>query len=270
MAIVAAGSLFFRLTSLELALLVFGVVLGATLLGAFAGRVLRHHAEALREPVGVLQAALLGLVALVLAFGLTMAVGRYDNRRQNVVEVANAIGTTYLRAQTLKEPIRTRSLRELVDYTNSTIRLSESVPGSASAQRATAAGDRIQRSLWHQAGEALAASPRDSAPRLYVETLNDMIDSQTSQIAALNNRVPSSVLVVELVGAAFGLGLLALYLATLARGVVMVFFAAAFVSILLLITFDLDRPVRGLVRVPDTPLVSLRASMNLPPAADAP
>ena len=97
-----------------------------------------------------------------------------------------------------------------------------------------------------------------------------MIDSQTSQVAALNNRVPSSVLVVEIVGAAFGLGLLALYLATLARGVVMVFFAAAFVSILLLITFDLDRPVRGLVRVPDTPLVSLRASMNLPPAADAP
>jgi len=269
-AIVAAGSLFFRLSSLELALLVFAVVLGATLLGALAGRVLRHHADALREPVGVLQAALLGLVALVLAFGLTMAVGRYDNRRQNVVEVANAIGTTYLRAQTLKEPIRTRSLRELVDYTNSTIRLSESVPGSAAALDATAAGDRIQRSLWHQAGEALAASPRDSAPRLYVETLNDMIDSQTSQVAALNNRVPSSVLVVELVGAAIGLGLLALYLATLARGVLMVFLAAAFVSILLLITFDLDRPVRGLVRVPDTPLVSLRASMSLPPAADAP
>ena len=46
--------------------------------------------------------------------------------------------------------------------------------------------------------------------------------------------------------------------------------AAAFVSVLLLITFDLDRPVRGLVRVPDTPLVDLRATMELPPAARAP
>jgi hypothetical protein len=46
--------------------------------------------------------------------------------------------------------------------------------------------------------------------------------------------------------------------------------AAALVSVLLLITFDLDRPTRGLVTVPDTPLVSLRVSMELPPAASDP
>jgi hypothetical protein len=267
---IVASSLFFRLSSLELALLVFGVVLGATLLGALAGRLLRRHAETLREPVGVLQAALLGLVGLVLAFGLTMAVGRYDNRRATVVDVANAIGTTYLRAQTLREPMRTRSLRDLVDYTDATIHLSESVPGSSSEQKAIADGDQLQRSLWRQAGKTLAGSRTDSAPRLYVESLNEMIDSQTSQVAALNNRVPSTVLLIELVGAAVSLSFLALYLATLARGVLMVVLAAAFVSVLLLITFDLDRPVRGFVRVPDTPLVSLRASMNLPPAAGPP
>ena len=71
--------MFFRLSSLELGLLIFGVVLGTTLLGVAAGRRLRAHADALREPVGVLQAALLGLVALILAFGLTLAVGRYDD-----------------------------------------------------------------------------------------------------------------------------------------------------------------------------------------------
>ena len=102
--------MFFRLNSLELGLIVFGILLGTTLLGAFAGRHLRTRTE-LREPFGVLQAALLGLVALVLAFGLTMAVGRYDSRRAAVVDEANAIGTTYLRAQTLREPMRTRSLR---------------------------------------------------------------------------------------------------------------------------------------------------------------
>jgi hypothetical protein len=40
--------------------------------------------------------------------------------------------------------------------------------------------------------------------------------------------------------------------------------------VLLLVTFDLDRPTRGLVTVPDAPLVALRASMQLPPAAPAP
>jgi hypothetical protein len=63
---------------------------------------------------------------------------------------------------------------------------------------------------------------------------------------------------------------LALYLAILDRGVGTVVLAAAFVSMLLLITFDLDRPTRGLIRVPSTPLVDVRASMALPPAASGP
>jgi hypothetical protein len=39
---------------------------------------------------------------------------------------------------------------------------------------------------------------------------------------------------------------------------------------LLFVTFDLDRPTRGLIEVPDTPLTSLRASMTLAPAATGP
>jgi hypothetical protein len=187
-----------------------------------------------------------------------------------VVDDANAIGTTYLRAQTLREPIRTRSLELLVRYTDASIALSHSAPGSAAARAEIAEGARLQRSLWRLAGKALAGSPQDSAPRLYVETLNEMIDLQTVRVSALNNRVPPAVLVIEIVGAAIGLGLLALYLAILARGVVTVVLAAAFVSVLLVITFDLDRPTRGLVTVPDTPLVALRAAMELPPAAKAP
>jgi hypothetical protein len=261
---------FFRLSSLELWLLIFAIVLGTTILGIVVGHRLRAHAEVLREPFGVLQAALLGLVALILAFGLTLAVGRYDARRAAVVDTANAIGTTYLRAQTLPEPMRTRSLQLLERYADATIRLSESVPGSAAARDAITDGRRLQRSLWRLGGQALAVSPADSAPRLYVETLNRMIDMQTVQVSALNNRVPNAVLAVEVVGASIALGLLALYLTILARGVISVVLAAAFVSVLLLITFDLDRPVRGLVRVPDTPLVDVRDSMELPPAARAP
>ena len=262
--------MFFRLSSVELGLMLFGIVLGTTLLGALAGRRLRTHAETLREPFGILQAALLGLVALILAFGLTMAVGRYDSRRAAVVAEANAIGTTYLRAQTLQEPMRTRSLELLERYTDTSIVLSGSVPGSRAADAAIAEGGRLQRSLWRLAGESLAGSPTDSAPRLYVETLNEMIDLQTVRVSALNNRVPTAVLVIEIVGAAVGSRPARALPRVPARGVVSVVLAAAFLSVLLLITFDLDRPTRGFVTVPDTPLVALRASMELPPAARAP
>jgi hypothetical protein len=261
---------FFRLSSLELALILLAVVFGATGLGLFFGHYLRHRSEHLREPLGVLQAALLGLVGLVLAFGLALAVGRYDSRRTAVVDDANAIGTTYLRAQTLTEPFRTQSLQRLARYTDVSIRLSRSVPASAESRLAIADGQKLQRELWGLAGQALAGAPVASAPRLYVETLNEMIDMQTVRVAALNNRVPGAVLAVEVIFATVALGLLAFYLAILGRGVLPVLAAATLISLLLLVTFDLDRPTRGLIRVPSTPLTSLRASMELPPAAAAP
>jgi hypothetical protein len=76
--------------------------------------------------------------------------------------------------------------------------------------------------------------------------------------------------VLEVLGSAVALGLLAAYLAIVGRGLVGVFLAAALVAFLLLVTTDLDRPTRGLIRVPDTVLTNQLASMTRPPAAAAP
>ena len=262
--------MFFRVSTVELWVIVFAIVLGATALGLLAGRALRQHSDRLREPVGVVQGALLGFVALILAFGLTLAVGRYESRRAATVEEANALGTTYLRAQTLLEPQRSQSLALLVPYADATIRLSHVRPGTEEFARALAQAGVLQRRLWALAGEALDRSPQASAPRLYVETLNETIDALSTRTAALGNRVPGPVLAVELGGAAAALFLLALYLAFVGRGTATVVVAAALVALLLLITFDLDRPVRGMITVPDAPLVAARAEMSLPPAAAAP
>ena len=193
--------MFFRLSSLELAALVIGGALAAIAIGYLVGRSLRRRTADLHEPVGVVQTALLGFVGLILAFGLTLAVGRYENRRASVVEEANAIGTTYLRAQTLAEPMRSRSLELLTAYTDTSIRLAQAVPSSAAAKRALADGQSLQRELWALAGRSLAAAPTASAPRLYVETLNQMIDQQAVRKAVLNNRVPPAVLWFELASA---------------------------------------------------------------------
>src|SRR3954463_10935910 len=143
-----ASILFFELTSFELGVLLFGVLLGATALGAFLGRRVRHRSDTLKETFGVLQGELLGLVGLLLSFGLSLAVSRYENRRANVVSEANAIGTTYLRAQTLAEPLRSRSLALVTGYTRVAISLSDEVPGSDEARDARAQEERIERRLW--------------------------------------------------------------------------------------------------------------------------
>jgi hypothetical protein len=46
--------------------------------------------------------------------------------------------------------------------------------------------------------------------------------------------------------------------------------AAVLVGLLLLVTFDLDRPTRGLITVPSTPLENVRVTMQLDRAADPP
>jgi hypothetical protein len=260
---------FFSLRSWELALLIFGVIGGAAVLGIVAGRFLRQS-DHYREPIGTLQGALLGVVGLILAFGLTLAVGRYQDRRSDVVNDANTIGTAYLRAQTIAEPQRTGSLALLRRYNDLAIRVTHEIPGSASLKATTAREGGVQQQLWRLAGEALNAHPRDSAPRLYVDSLNAMIDQQNTRLSGLNNRVPNTVFWLELLGAAFALGLLALYLSMLGRGVVPVVTATVLVSFLVLVTFDLDRPTRGFITIPATPLLAEKATMSLPPAAPAP
>ena len=262
--------LFFQLTSFELGLIFFAVVFGATGLGIFLGHRVRHLSESLKEPFGVLQAALLGVVGLLLAFGLSLAISRYENRRTNVVDEANAISTTYLRAQTLAEPIRSRSLGLLIRYTRSAIRISDEVPGSDESDDARDREQRIQRRLWSLAGDALEMAPVASAPRLYIETLNEMFDGETTRVAALSNRVPTAVLVLEILGSALALGLLGAYLAIVGSGVLAVLLASALVALLLLVTADLDRPTRGMIQVPDTVLTNQLASMEETPAARAP
>ncbi|HST18842.1 MAG TPA: hypothetical protein VLK36_14335 [Gaiellaceae bacterium] len=259
--------MFFSLTSWELVLIILAIIAATSAVGVAVGRYLRKHSEALREPIGVLQGALLGLVGLILAFGLSLALGRYEDRRAAVVAEANAIGTTYLRAQLIAEPARTKSIVLLRRYTDLALRLSHEVPNSPGARRTAAAEDLIQRQLWALAGQSIAAAPVASAPRLYVDSLNSMIDQQTVRISALNNRVPGAVLGLELIGAALALGLLGLYLSVLGRGIAPMVLAAALVTMLLLVTFDLDRPTRGLIKIPDTALASTRASMVPPPAA---
>ena len=86
----------------------------------------------------------------------------------------------------------------------------------------------------------------------------------------LGNRVPDEVLLLEVAGAALALGLLALHLATIGQGVFTVILAAALVALILLVTFDLDRPTRGLIECTGRSANYLRISMDAPPAAAAP
>ena len=259
--------MYFHLNTAVLSAILLVIVLGAAVIGMLVGRTLRSRGVERHESFGVVQGTLLGLVGLLLAFGLTMSVGRYEARRALVVDEANAIGTTYLRAQLLAEPERTESLHLLRRYTDAAVDLASKVPGTATFVSEEARMDGLQQSLWALAGDAVAADPTGTAPRLYVEALNPMIDVNGSRVASLGNRVPSTVMLLQVVGSAIAVGLLSLHLALLGRGVIASLLAALLVTLILFISFDLDRPERGFITVPRTALVNARAAMDGEPAA---
>jgi hypothetical protein len=260
----------FELNTAVLIIVLFGVILGSTGLGMVVGRSMRNRPDGRKETLAVMHTTLLGFMGLVLAFGLSLAVGRYEARRAAVVSEANAIDTTYLRAQTLIEPVRTESIELLERYVDISIRISHVRPGSPEQTEATADSGQVQHDLWGFAGEALVSAPEASAPRLYVEALNQTFEAQSSRVAGLGNRVPTPVLLLEMVGAAIALGLLACNVALLGRGVIPILLAALLVSFTLFVTFDLDRPSRGFIQVPSTPLDNVEASMDEEPAAEGP
>jgi hypothetical protein len=263
------ASLFFALSTLQLAVTLAVLIVGSAVGGLLVGRTHSRRENNERESFAVLQGALLGFMALVLAFGLSLALGRYESRRAAVVDDANTIGTTYLRAQSLPEPMRSESLALLEQYTDVELRLTDVAPGSDAADRTVGEGAALQRPLWALAVRAVHADPEGTAPRLYEESLNEMIDQQTVRVAGLANRVPTEVQLLEVVGAAVAMFLLGLHVGALGRSVIPVLLASGLVTMLLFASFDLDRPTRGFIEIPDSPLTTLRASMDQEPAADA-
>src|SRR3954467_11371057 len=83
--------------------------------------------------ISALEQSLLGFLALIIGFTFLMAFTRFEARRDAVLNEANAIGTTALRARLLPEPYRTESLKLLRDYTQ--IRLDYLPSGRSFAER---------------------------------------------------------------------------------------------------------------------------------------
>jgi hypothetical protein len=137
--------------------------------------------------------------------------------------------------------MRSRSLSLLKKYTDVEIQLTSEKPGSASAARTIAEASALQRPLWSMAARAVEEAPIATAPRLYEDSLNAMIDQQTVRVSGLGNRVPTEVLLLELVGAALAMFLLGLHVGALGRGLMPIVLASGLVAALLYVTFDLDR-----------------------------
>ena len=217
-----------------------------------------HEKEA---PVGAMVAAMLGLLAFVLAFTFGLAAQRFDARRQVVLDEANSIGTTYLRAAMLPErgnEIRER-LREYVD-----VRLDAVQSGEVS--EAIRQSEALQNEIWTDAVDVARKNPDSIVVGLFVQSLNELIDLHAKRVTVgIRNRIPGPIWVALFAVAAISLGAMGFHagLVRTSRSLVVIAVGVTFTAVIGLIA-DLDRPTQGVVKVSQQALIDARAAMKAP------
>jgi len=217
----------------------------------------RRHEEEKEAPLGTMVGATLGLLAFILAFTFGLAAARFDTRRQVLLDEANAIGTTYLRADMLPEgrgEIRTL-LRDYVGTRLEAIR-------SGNVEEGIRRSEDIQQRVWMQAVALGEKNPSSIVVGLFIQSL--MIDLHAKRVqAGLRSRIPGVIWVGLFAVAALSLASMG-YQAGLAgtRRSLAVFAVALTFSVVIELIADLDRPQEGVLKVSQHPLIDLQRSMH--------
>jgi hypothetical protein len=208
--------------------------------------------------------AILGLLALLTGFTYSLAIDRFETRRQLVLEHANAIGTAYLRVQLLPEPHRARLSGLIGEYTDNAIALASAPPGKTA--QLLAKDDDIMTRLWAATAAAYDRVEDKPFSTVFVASINSLVDNDGARRAARQARVPTevfAVLLIYLVGAACVLG----YMLKSRPGRLAGAFLIVLFTLSLLLILDIDRPTTGIMQESQRPMEDLRASLkNQPPA----
>jgi hypothetical protein len=232
-------------------------------------------ARAARDPdsmskgSGPIEAAIFGLLGLLLAFTFSGAASRFEERRHLIVQEANAIGTAYLRAQLVEEPHRARISRLLVDYTDNRLEIATSPPNEA--RRLVGRNDRLATELWVATAAVFPALDGRPFSSDFIDSMNAVIDLNTSRKAARYARVPYEVylgLFIYIIAAA---GLVGFALDG-QREKSTAGFLFVLLTLALMLIIDIDRPAAGGINESQWPMEDLQASLrSWPPALfDAP
>ena len=243
-------------------LLVFAISLVVLSLSAWIGtsfRKRRSLEEDEREDFGVVLAATLTLLGLIIGFSFSMAISRYDQRKNYEEAEANAIGTEYVRTDLLPSPDAAKVNALLRKYLDQRILFY----GTRDQHELLQINDytaRLQTELWSAVRIPASAQPTPVIA-LAVAGMNDVLNSQGYTQAAWWNRIPFAAWVL-MAAIAICCNLLIGYGARRPKQEAILFLVLPLVvSISFLLIADIDSPRGGLIRVAPQNLVSLSQSL---------
>jgi hypothetical protein len=217
-------------------------------LGFQCGRRIERDKES-GDGKGHLVGAALALLGLMTAFTFGAAQDRFNMRQRMVVEEANALGTTYLRIQTLDLPARDILSRQMLRYAQVRQDFFVASANPASLEENTKRTGELQDEMWPVLISAVRTNPIPTLNVSLLQTTNDMFDLAASRRAGIDARVPVSILRMLTVYALSAAAIMGFAGAKERR------YSVVSTAVLLLLTLafclilDLDRPSAGTIRI---------------------
>jgi len=212
----------------------------------------RTAQETERERVGLVtvESALYALLGLMIAFTFSGASSRFDTRRAQTVQEANAIGTAYLRLDLLPASTQTAIRAKFRTYTEERIAVYGAIPDVKASDVHAARAAALQGEIWSDVIAALRSAPAQSS-LLLIPAVNDMIDITTIRAIALRTHTP-----VVIMGALVVLTLICSFLVgyglaggkAFATNLHMLGFALM-MTVTIYVIIDLDHPRLGFIRL---------------------
>jgi hypothetical protein len=235
-------------------------MLAATEVGfRLGGKIEASTPADIKSQISTVEAAVLGVLALLLGFTMSMAVSRFEVRKQLVLDEANALNTSYLRSQLLPAPEGPEIARLLRQYVNVRVQYGTTAENDlAGLQSLMTETALLQKEFWTRAVAYAQVDPNEVKAGSLVESLNQAIDLQAARWMALQNHVPESVIYVNavvsllsvlLVGYTFGVNG--------RRNILSMCVLALSITLVLAVIIDLDRPRSGFVRTSQQPMIDL-------------
>ena len=211
--------------------------------------------EAEQKDLDVILTATLTLLGLIIGFTFSMAVNRYDLRKNYEEAEANAIGTEYFRAGLLPASEASKVRELLMSYVRQRV-LFYTTRNARELDKVNTSTARLQSDLWSVVQARAEAQPTP-VMAVVVAGMSDVLNSQGFTQAAWWNRIPAAAW--ALMGAIAICGTLLLgftsrrYDAKTTRSWIL----PLIVSISFFLIADLDAPRAGVIRVRPQNLMTL-------------
>ena len=213
-----------------------------------------------RDDFSVVQAATLTLLGLILGFSFSMAISRYDMRKNYEEAEANAIGTEYVRAGLLSPNEASTVRGQLQKYLDLRI-LFYRTRDQHELQGVNAQTAQLQTQMWSTVQTPALAQPTP-VMALVVSGMNDVLNSQGYTQAAWWNRIPVSAWGL-MVAIAICCNILVGYGARSVKiKPTLLLVLPVIVSISFLLIADIDNPRGGMIHVAPQNLASLYQSVH--------